>query len=244
MSAIIPSSRREEFLKRYGHLPKEFKPLRFEDPNQTHPEWLRDLAGVMPTRRIPRGLKMRRGYALQPPRFDFGWALDDNTMYAIANRCGFPAFHNEWTGQDKHGNPGKPLLDCALASERLHTVLTQRFPELMREFDHVGLGREAKFGPIRIETVHGGKPGLQVRSVSCIVLTDSRKSGNRRPKQEHTDTLREFFGIGKSEEGEEGKFEPYGGPEPLWWLDAQYPIWTSYDSRLYEIENRWLKERY
>ncbi|KAG2004168.1 ATP-dependent protease La, variant 2 [Coprinopsis cinerea AmutBmut pab1-1] len=198
----------------------------------------------MPTRRIPRGLKMRRGYALQPPRFDFGWALDDNTMYAIANRCGFPAFHNEWTGQDKHGNPGKPLLDCALASERLHTVLTQRFPELMREFDHVGLGREAKFGPIRIETVHGGKPGLQVRSVSCIVLTDSRKSGNRRPKQEHTDTLREFFGIGKSEEGEEGKFEPYGGPEPLWWLDAQYPIWTSYDSRLYEIENRWLKERY
>ncbi|EAU87205.1 hypothetical protein CC1G_10484 [Coprinopsis cinerea okayama7 len=153
--------------------------------------------------------------------------------------AGSPASPTGSTGTDKHGNPGKPLIDCELASPLLHAVLTERFPDLMWEFDHVGRGKEAKFGPIRIETVHGGE---EWRAIPCIVMTDnSRKSGNRRPKQEHIDTLREFFGIGKEEDG---KFEPYGGPEPLWRLDVLYPTWKYYDSRLYEIENGWLKERY
>ncbi|EFI26554.1 hypothetical protein CC1G_15767 [Coprinopsis cinerea okayama7 len=64
-------------------------------------------------------------------------------------------------------------------------------------------------------------------TIPCIVITNSYQSGNKKPEKEHIDKLRDYFGFGRKEEG---KIEPYDGPDPLWWLDSRWCHWQWYNS--------------
>ncbi|KAG2018530.1 ATP-dependent protease La [Coprinopsis cinerea AmutBmut pab1-1] len=225
MSHTSLASLREELQERYGHLPNEFLPWR-TDPTDTQStrEWITALSQHFPSPQLPRGLKLQRGYHLQPPRFNFGWAMDHLTMRDIAYRCGFPAFLDFSGDEDVVDDDSlpEPTIDWDSATGLLQDVVASKFPDIAKDLA----------APIRIEAVEG-RNGISF--ASCIVLADSLRSGNRKPKQEHIDTLREFFGIGAEEE--EGKFQVYGGPEPMWWLDSRYCTWRWKRSWEYEVEN-------
>ncbi|EAU83377.1 hypothetical protein CC1G_09071 [Coprinopsis cinerea okayama7 len=220
MEERFPPAITKDFMARYGHLPKELLPWRMnpKDP-QTAKEWRIALTKLLPSPNIPHGLRLRPGHQFQPPRFNFGWAVDDLTIRDIAYRCGFPRFFND--SSQSPNSESTPVLYWQAASKLLQGVLSEKFPDVLKEVP----------GPIRIEKVIGPKGDDRTM---CIVLADSLRTGNRKPKQEHIDTLREFFGIGTKEEG---KYEPYGGPEPMWWLDSFYRTWKWCYSWEYEAEN-------
>ncbi|EAU83372.2 hypothetical protein CC1G_09066 [Coprinopsis cinerea okayama7 len=217
MSESFPPSMTKEFMARYGHLPKEFLPWRMDPKNtQTAKEWRIALTQQwLPAPHIPRGLKLRKGYHLQPPRFNFGWAMDNDTTREIAHRGGFPAFFPDSIESSDHG----PILNWPAANQLLRGVLSDKFPEIAKEVPGIRTGTVV---------------GPEGEDCTIIILTDSLRNGNRKPKQEHIDTLREFFGIGTKAEG---KSEPYGGLEPMWWLDSFYRRWTWRYSWQYEAEN-------
>jgi Lon-like ATP-dependent protease len=158
--------------------------------------------------------------------------MDCNTLWDIAHRCGFSAAYegctlaNEGLGND--GLPHKPYIQTGEATRLLNSILEERFPEILAD-----LGGH----PVCVELARSKWDQASL----CISITNSYQSGNKKPKEEHIAKLVEFFGIGRKEDG---KSEPYGGPEPAWWLDGLWCVWRWYDARLYKIEMGLLKERY
>ncbi|EAU83697.1 hypothetical protein CC1G_05601 [Coprinopsis cinerea okayama7 len=131
----LTDAQKAKFLERYSHLPKPFMPWQFDesDPRKLS-DWICELyTSIMPLRHIPNRLYLRRGYHFQPPRFDFGWAMDRDTMYEVAQRCGFTHCFQTVRKPLPDGRPRKPVLNLGAATDFLKSAIEKQFPEILRD---------------------------------------------------------------------------------------------------------------
>ncbi|KAJ3519932.1 hypothetical protein NMY22_g12975 [Coprinellus aureogranulatus] len=166
---------KKQFIAYYKHLPDEFFPIDVIGPPDdvpaekwTRDEWSRCLCKTFPRPHIPTKLNLKSGVNFQPPRFLFGWAMEQSVLRTIAEQRGF----------SEHFIP----FDYNKISADLTSVLRRQFPEIVEQFGWAFVARVM---------VHD--KGL----FFCLALADSWMTGNRTPLPEQIKAVREFLGIGK-----------------------------------------------
>ncbi|KAH6907501.1 hypothetical protein BKA70DRAFT_1400955 [Coprinopsis sp. MPI-PUGE-AT-0042] len=219
---------RPRFKRRYNHLFTNewcaFLPTSFlvDEDGKSDPaeKWALNLTVKhFPRVSIPKGLHLVRGHAFQPPRFVYGWAMDETTIYRIALRCGLEEAIVPLTKKQEKMTPKPaPFVIADLATLLLNKILRKRFPDTM-----------ARIGWVTLETVTGGNVTLG----TCLALADSYETGNQRPSQADIDILRDYFGIGT-----EG-LDAYKNNRTVWWVDSLYPFWQWYHSHIYRLDTGW-----
>lgn len=192
----LKEEHKKQFIEYYKHLPDEFLPLDVKQSpkalnvglrptcnvsvylpavsfQDTPPDgwardaWVEELCNLFPRSHIPRKLYLKAGYSFQPPRFLYGWAMEQASLKTIAEKCGF----------SRHLRPIDPDKLC----EDLTDVLTAKFPQIMEKLDWVFIANVW----VNNEKMY-----------PCIALCDSWITGNLKPTPEQIATLRDFFGIG------------------------------------------------
>ncbi|KAJ3550144.1 hypothetical protein NMY22_g613 [Coprinellus aureogranulatus] len=166
---------KKQFIAFYKHLPDEFFPIDVIGPPDdvpedkwTRDEWSRCLCKTFPRSHIPAKLKPKPGVNFQPPRFLFGWAMEQSVLRAIAKQCGFA----------EHFLP----FDYNKISADLTCVIWSRYPEIVQQFGWTFVARIM---------VHD--KGL----FFCLALADSWMTGNGKPSVDQINAVQGFLGIGK-----------------------------------------------
>lgn len=136
-------------------------------------EWKRRLCSTFPRDSIPPKLTLKSGYSYQPPRFLYGWAMEQPVLCAIGKHCGFA---EEAEGQFTRK-----------ATVKLKKILSEKLPRVIEALGWVVIH------PILIY-----EDG-EYKELQCIALADSWITGNRKPSAEHVQILREFFHIGEED---------------------------------------------
>ncbi|KAH6907502.1 hypothetical protein BKA70DRAFT_1283180 [Coprinopsis sp. MPI-PUGE-AT-0042] len=221
---------RPRFKRRYEHLftdewsafvPASFLVDQYSDGKIDPAEkWAYDLTVKhFPRVSIPKGLHLVRGYAFQPPRFVYGWGMDNFTIHRIALRCGLEKAIIPLTKKEEQMNPRPaPIVEADVAALLLNAILRERFPDIM-----------ARIKWVTFESVTGGGEMFG----SCLALADSYETGNQRPPRADVEVLREYFGIGT-----EG-LSAYEENRTLWWVDSMHPLWQWAHSEFYRLDTGW-----
>ncbi|KAF8874990.1 hypothetical protein BD779DRAFT_1804770 [Infundibulicybe gibba] len=72
----------------YTSLPAMYRP-RMDDEGRRIPGIKTALLMATPLDRLPRGLRPRHGFHLQPPMFHYGWILPDKHIQRVGEKHGF-----------------------------------------------------------------------------------------------------------------------------------------------------------
>ncbi|KAH6912105.1 hypothetical protein BKA70DRAFT_825815 [Coprinopsis sp. MPI-PUGE-AT-0042] len=223
---LPPGPLRELFLQHYGFLKPVILPYFFTSEDENfHRRWREHLTEVVfPRSSIPRGLKLVKGTSLQPPRFVYGWAVDPISIHKIMLRLGFPP-------EETHTFPNYlcPHIFSSVGTLFLTEILEERLPLLVEEMGG------ALLDDITIPTQPGKLPngGLGNDRSQCISIADSYVTGNKIPRPEYIETLRQLFGIGEGE----GELAPRLGVTPKWYVDRVHHDWEVFNSREYKKGN-------
>ena len=126
------------------------------------------LLRILPVERLPKGLMIKRGLRLQPPRFHYGWAYMQEELYEMATQGGFLVIAR-----------GKPV-----ELGYMDDIATQdKLGELVREKLGINSCTPKLYG------------ALSRNSSLCISLTTNYKTGNRPPPQDDVQAIQNFLGI-------------------------------------------------
>lgn len=172
----------KRFLEFYNDLPKDFlppelvvglqraTPMDILDRPMT---WRKTLCKTFPRNSIPPKLTLKPSYSYQPPRFLFGWAMEQSALCAAAELCGFL----------REARSGQTLA----ATVTLKKVLSEKLPEVIEAL-----------GWVVIHPVMAYRDG-RFTTLQCITLADCWITGSRKPSPKHVEALREFFHIGEGD---------------------------------------------
>lgn len=172
------------FLTFYHELPNEFLPPELtkfpvnivsKNAMDRRMAWRMLLCETFPRHTIPPKLTLKSGLSYQPPRFLFGWVMEQSVLCEIAKHCGF----------FKEAQMGATLR----ATVKLKRELMKKLPRVVEALGWVVVHPITTFN----------REKEQFKTFQCIALADSWITGHRKPSAEHIRVLREFFRIGEGD---------------------------------------------